>query len=31
MWSKDWLDALVVVVWISLWAGLVYALPFARI
>lgn len=31
MWSKDWLDTLVVVAWGGVWSALVYILPFAGI
>jgi hypothetical protein len=31
MWSKDWLDTLVVVAWVGVWSALVYILPFAGI
>lgn len=31
MWSKDWLDTLVVVAWVGVWSALVYILSFAGI
>jgi len=27
MWSKDWLDVVVVIGWISIWTALVYFVP----
>lgn len=29
MWKKDWLDAVAVVGWVSVWSALVYFVPVA--
>ncbi|GMM89154.1 membrane protein [Vibrio fortis] len=29
MWKKDWLDAVAVVGWVSVWSALVYFVPIA--
>ncbi|AEH34474.1 hypothetical protein VAA_01645 [Vibrio anguillarum 775] len=31
MWIRDWLDAAVVVAWVSAWSVLVYLLPLAGV
>ncbi len=31
MWSKDWLDVVVVVFWVAIWTTLVYLTPMGAI
>jgi len=31
MFSKDWFDALMMMVWVGIWSALVYLLPFAGV
>ncbi len=28
MWSRDWLDTLVVVGWVGIWSFMAYILPY---
>ncbi len=28
MWSKDWLDTIMVVAWVSVWVAIAYVVPF---
>lgn len=31
MWNKDWVDAVVVVGWVSAWSVLVYFVPISGV
>ncbi len=29
MWTKDWFDTLVIVIWVSVWGVIAYSVPFS--
>jgi hypothetical protein len=31
MWSRDWIDVAVVVIWIGVWSALVYFVPIGGV